>query len=249
MLFISSCDIKWPFFTSENPVNIICLVDFSSSIPEQTISSYKDIITYSINKNLSNKDKLLVLPIDYASQTSSTEIFTIDYSKFNFEKEFASPQQKEQLEKKALDNFKDSISKKIDSSFNNAVINRQQYSGGTDIIGALKECRKYVLDNSINLIVILSDMIQETDKIKLPELKGEKDVINLVEKTDKVELGIIDVIVLTGDQPGLPQSQFDKTKMFWSKYFDKCGINLVDYSSGGRSVLTEKLAKYHSVKN
>lgn len=249
MLFASSCDYKLPFFTSQKPVNVICLVDFSSSIPEQTIASYKDIIVQNVNKHLENNDKLLVLPIDYASQTSSTEIFAIDYSKHNFEKEFASPQQKEQLEKKALDSFKDSISKKIDSSFNNAVINRQQYSGGTDIIGALKECRKYILDNSINLIVILSDMIQETDKIKLPDLKADKDIVNLVEKTDKVDLGTIDLLVLTGDQPGLPQTQFDKTKLFWSKYFDKCGLNLVDYSSGGRSVLSEKLAKYHSVKN
>ena len=249
LLFFSiSCQkIKDSILSEEKQVSVICLVDFSNSIPETTVKDYKDVIKTNIFRNLSFKDKILILPIDKGSKTSSVEIFSLDFEKYNFEKELASPTQKEQVEKRGLELFKDSILIKFDSLFNLASQNRQQYNSGTDVIGALSECNKYLTEKSQNIIILFSDMIQETEKINLPQYTANVELDKLIEKTDAVKLTLnSDLIVLTGEQPGLSAKQYDLTKYFWTKYFQKCNLNLLDYSSGGRKVLSDKISDYHN---
>lgn len=226
-------------------LNIICFIDFSGSIPKNTLEWYKNCVRDNIIKSMKIKDRIVILPIDYGSSTSSQEILTLDFSQFNYSKPLTPIGQREKSESDLFNKIKDSIILKFDSNYVQTVLNREKFSGGTDIIGALRQSQKYIDNKTFNLVVIFSDMIMETENINLVSSYRKKtDTGKLVDKLDNITLDSTGVIILTGEQPDISVTQAEYTKNFWQKYFDKQKINLLDYNSGGISVLVKIFDSY-----
>ena len=225
--------------------NIICLVDFSKSIPPSTLDWYKSVIKNSIVANLGEKDKITVLPIDYGSQTSSTEIFIADFSKQSFRKQFDSPLQQEQIAKRRLNIFRDSMEVLFDSEFNAARAARTKFSQGTDIIGGFSQANKYFSPARNNLIVAFTDMIQETEQLNLfRNLSIERDIKTLIKKAPLPNFNRFDVFIMTGEQPNIKIEKYELLRKFWKSYFSKTNLNLLQYDSGGENLLADQINSY-----
>ncbi|RPI19853.1 MAG: hypothetical protein EHM58_00225 [Ignavibacteriae bacterium] len=245
VLFLIS--IMFLFFScgkKEKTYNIICLVDFSKSIPQNVIESYKDIIKNNVVKSMSFTDRMIVLPIDYGSQTNATEIYHIDFALNSYEKDMDSPAQKDRIKKRRFDESKDSLIKTFDSLYYAALSSREKLSKKTDIIGALKETRRYLDDKNEdceNLIILFSDMVQESDKYNFTSLRNTKDAERFLEKTEAMEIPKTKVFVYTGVIQDFPPDQYSALKTYWTEYFKKYNINLLEYTSGGTSILEKTL--------
>jgi hypothetical protein len=225
--------------------NYVCLVDFSASIPPSTLAWYKDVIKNSIITNLGEKDKITVLPIDYGSQTSSSEIFTADLQKQSFRKEFDSPLRQDAVIKRRFKIYVDSIGILFGSAFNIAKEERTKFSGGTDIIGGLEQASKYFLPGQNNMIILFSDMVQETGQIDLYKyLSTGKDIDLLLKKAPFPNFNKSDVFIMTGEQPKIKIEKYQLLRKFWQNYFSKSNLNFIEYESGGENILVNKINSY-----
>ncbi len=68
----------------EKPKNIITLIDTSGTIDSNTIEWYRESIENCIMQKMGKKDRFMVLPIDFGSQTASQELYRVDFSKNNY---------------------------------------------------------------------------------------------------------------------------------------------------------------------
>lgn len=237
LLSIASCE-------KQKSMNVICLVDFSKTIEGSTVNWYKKTIEEGILRKEGFKDRLTVLPIDFGSQTASEEIFKVDFSKNNYENEFAGLQADEVKMKNHQDSIGSAI-KKFNISFSNARITRAGFDKGTDIFGALKQAEKYFDPEKVNLIVVFSDMLQFTDKTRMNfenHLNSSDEIEKHLSIADKADLSNIQVIVLTGVQSNIRPEKFNVVKSFWEKYFQNCNGNLIDYSSGAVTRMEELIS-------
>ncbi len=191
------------------------------------------------------KDKIVILPIDYGSETSSTELFFADMSKKDFKREMDSPVQGDKPERRRFEICKDSTIKSFDSVFSKAKIERGKYALGTDIIGGLKQADKYFAGDQNNLLVIFSDMIQETEEINLTkQLRSESDLKIIFKRVSIPILKNAEVVVMTGDQPAVKINQYNLLRKFWEEYLSKAHLTLTEYQSGGTNILAEKILSY-----
>lgn len=228
------------------PVNVICLVDFSSSVNKATLKWYGTVIKEDVISSLGKNDKLTILPIDFGSQSGSKEIFYVDLEKKKFTNMFDSPTRKDEIESRRIKAFLEKLAGSFDSSFESSINTRDEYKHQTDIIGAVRQADKYYMEGSNNLIVIFSDMVQETENLDLPTvLKTSKDFSQIVEKIDLGKLRKSDVMVITGEQSYGTES-FNKMKTFWKLVFDKAGLKLLDYESAGRNFIPRQLELYRT---
>lgn len=224
---------------------VICFVDFSSSRDSAVISWYKETIKTSVLRNMPPTSRLVVLPVDYNSMTSSKELFKVDFSKNEYHNEFAGLQSTE-VEKK---NHQDSVSAALpqfDRAFETEKKDRMQLHTGTDIFGALKQCTHYRVPGQKIQVVIFSDMLQFTDKTKMNfegHLNNAADIEQYLSISEKVDLKGMQFIVVTGAQNDMKPEKFTAVKTFWEKYFAQCNGELVEYSSGAVSKLEEFISK------
>jgi len=226
-------------------INIICLVDFSKSIPPKTLDWYKNVIKNTIIANLGEEDKITVLPIDYGSQTSSSEIFMADFSKQSFSKEFDSPLQQDKIVKRRMKIFVDSVVVLFGSAFEKAKSERSQFSQGTDVIGGFSQANKYFIQGENNLIIAFTDMIQETGQLDLyKNLSKEKDISFLLKKIPHQDFNKSDVFIMTGEQPNIKIEKYELLKKFWTNYLSSTNLNLIQYESGGDNILVNKINSY-----
>jgi hypothetical protein len=230
---------------AERASNIVCLVDFSKSIPPPTLSWYESIIQNNVIKSFGEKDKIIILPIDYGSQTSSAEIFFADFEKESFRKELDSPLQQEKVAARRINKYKDSLEVLFKSAFANTREGRNKFSQGTDVIGGIKQANKYFLPGQNNLIVIFSDMINETEELNLfTGLSSSKDINVLLKRIKIPEVNKAEVIVMTGEQPKIKIEKYKMLKEFWKSFFSNANLDLIEYGSGGENVLVNKINSY-----
>jgi len=52
-----------------------------------------------------------------------------------------------------------------------------------------------------------------------------------------VQLHDVEVIILTGEQPNISISKFNRIKTYWEKLAERDDWNLLEYNSGGRQAL------------
>lgn len=246
IIVLFTCAIIQSCGNEPDPVNIICLVDFSSSVNKATLKWYGTVIKEDVISSLGKNDKLTILPIDFGSQSGSKEIFYIDLGKKKFTNMFDSPTRKEEIESRRIKAYLEQMAGSFDSSFESSINSRDEYRHQTDIIGAIRQADKYYMNGSSNLIVIFSDMVQETENLDLTTiLKNTKDFSPTIEKIDIGKLRKSDVMVITGEQSYGSES-FNKMKTFWKMVFDKAGLKLLDYESAGRNFIPRQIDLYRT---
>jgi hypothetical protein len=242
MLFFTA--LIYSCATKEIRKNFIVPVDLSNSRDTLIINWYREIIKTSIFKNLHPKDRIVIMPVDKLSEVWGEEIFFADYSRHNYTNEFAGLQAS-QVERQ---NFQDSVSSSVklfEVRFQSVRESRSHFVKETDVLGALRLCKKYCKPEFENIIVLLCDMQQVSEKGKIDfekTLNTEKDARSLIDKIEPVDLSNISVIVLTGPQTAISSQKFGAVKLFWSEYFNKCNASLIDYSSGATTLLEEFLS-------
>jgi hypothetical protein len=228
---LTSCDQK-------KVTMVICFVDFSSR-DSITIQWYKETIKNSLLRNMPPASRLVVLPIDYNSLTSSTELFKADFSKNEYHNEYAGLQ----ADEVAGQSHQDSISAAIqqfDQVFETAKQDRLQLPEGTDIFGALKQCSKYAVAGQRTLVVLCSDMLEYTDTKNMnfeDHLNSGEEVKQYLANAEKVDLKNMEIFVLTGVQNNMKPEKYTAVKTFWEQYIAQCNGQLIDYSSGAVSKL------------
>lgn len=228
----------------QKPKNVIILVDLSDSRDSTTINWYKETIKNSILNKMGPKDRLTVLPVDNSSETWGQEIFRVDFSKNNYGNEYAGLQQGE-VEKKNLQDSNMKAILQFEKSFALARANRLGFNNGTDIIGSLKIANKYLTPGYKNIIVVLSDMMQMTDKKKMnfeDHLNRPNEIDHYLSVADKADLKNMQIIVLTGALNQMQPQKFGALKSFWEKYLTQCNGEVIDYSSGAITKLEENIA-------
>lgn len=223
-------------------LNLICFVDFSGSIPESTKEDYKNIIIKDIIPSLGIKDKIVILPIDYGTQTGSKEIFAVNFGDREYVSKMTPLNEKPAKEKSNLKLRKDSLIQSLNENYSAISKEREKYAHGTDIFGALQTSKQYIGKDKNNLIIFFSDMEQSDGKINMEkELSNDINIEKLIEKSPTADLKETEIIVYTGEQPKLSIDKYKLYKEFWEKYFSRYSVKLASYESGNKSVIVEKL--------
>ncbi|MBL7738470.1 MAG: hypothetical protein JNK14_04575 [Chitinophagaceae bacterium] len=226
------------------PKNIIVPADLTNSRDSLTISWYKERITNSILGKMTTKDIITILPVDHSSELWGKEIFRYDFSGNVYSNEYAGLQAKE-TEKKNFQDSLVSVSKQFERSFDVARNERVGFNNGTDVFGALRLCQKYFLPYHQNVIVMLTDMQQVTDRNSMnfeKQLNTEKEIELFLQKAEKVNLENSQVVVLTGPQIAISKEKFAAIRKFWEKYFIQNNARLVDYSTGATAKLEQVIS-------
>jgi len=249
LIFLNSCDkadeIKQLVKGKPTNLNLICLVDMSSSIPIETKKDYENIIGKEIISSLSKNDKILVLPIDYGSQTGSKEIMSVNFSDREYSSKMTPLNEKDKKEKENLNTRKDSLIVKFENDFEKISKERAEYSRGTDIFGALKTCSQYFDKEKNNLILIFSDMEHSEGSINMnKQIINKASIEKLIEQSPKISLNNTEIIVYTGEQPNLSIEKYNLYRTFWTEYFKKENVFMVSYESGAKSILIDKIKSY-----
>ena len=232
--------------TTEQPKNIIVLIDFSQSRDTATLRWYKEVIIRYVIDNMGPKDRIIILPLDFNSETSSQEIFRVNFSKNDYTNEFAGLQKDEIEKQNHLDSVHSAV-QQFEQLFETARHQRSLLRGGSDIFGGLKICHKYYAPGFRNILVVCSDMLQFTDRTAWnfeDHLNTKSEVEHYLSIAEKIDLQGMETIVLTGAQDSMRPEKFNAVKAFWESYFiQKCNDTIVDYSSGAVSKLEELISK------
>jgi len=231
--------------TKPKPSVIVTLPDLSKSRDTTVLNWYKAAIVNGVIAHMGPKDRLIGLPIDGASETYSQEIFTVDFSNNVYGNEFAGLQSAK-LEKKSHHDSLVSAGIAFSKAFDAAVVARRRFAKETDIIGALKQAGKYYVPNCDSILVLFSDMEQETDRqhINLATTAITKsDYPSLLSQMEVSDLHGINVIIITGEQANISLERYELLKGLWTLYIQKCGGKLISYDSGSLTSLTRILNK------
>lgn len=235
-LFLNSCENE-----KLSRFNVICLIDYSGSLPEKVLKNYAKIISHDIYGNLKSRDKITVIPIDEGAKTDATKIFFDDFSSH---KEFS--KQSDGLAHKQ-DSIKSRVTKyiqpKIDSLFNLIVQQkeiRKKFTNETDIVSAIEQGSLLIEKNSdvskfntTNVIIILSDMLHESSKFNLRTLNAtnNKQLDEILDKL-KSESHMPDLkncIVFVNGRTGVNNKVVEYTQYFWEQYFKASNAMLKEY--------------------
>lgn len=260
LLLASSCNNN----TVER-LNVICLIDYSQSIDEQTLNSYADIISDDIFINMGQYDKLSVYPIDNGSKILPTKIFSEDLSIQVFGKHsdgFTHALDSIKKRKTEFVNEKILILKKAIIEEN---IKRSKLSGNTDIINAIEELEtlkehneeatfsenvsslftgdKHILSKTV--IVIFSDMIHENDEYNFAnntDAEYFNEVLGKLTTDNKIpDLEHCKVIVF--GRTGTNNKQIDNVKSFWYSYFDLAKAEILSYEFNNEDFIVKYMKK------
>lgn len=234
-------DIDTLFNEEQNKI-VIALVDFSKSIPESTIDWYKEVISSELLPALKVNDRLHILPVDQAAQTSGTEILSIVLEEKNFVSSQDPPNQKQELINRRIREFLNKSAAKFSDQFYSIKNDRTKYSSRTDIIGGFNQAIKYKNVEFRNYIIVLSDMVQDTEELNLEKyLNSKPEPFKIISNLSSNDLTGTKIFILTGDQPKIGIKNFNWLKDFWTAYIQKNDGDLINYESGSLSLLKEKL--------
>lgn len=224
--------------------NIVCVVDFSDSRNvNERLEFYMTVIKNNVIPKLDMKDRISVIPIDKASLTNSSDILLEDLSSHDFVPEMASPMEEDKITLDNLNNFKTELIGKFETSFHNAIQNRNSTNLGTDIFGALEIVKGKFASTNNNILIVFSDMMNYTNTLKMEPQNNEFNESTLnasLNKVPLIQLNNTIALILTGNQSSIvTQEHFTLVKTFWERYFEKSEVELFDYNSASVAKLNE----------
>ena len=151
---------------SEKDKNVIVLFDMSNSIDPRVQGFYQSVIEKEVCMNLSQFDKVTVLPIDGGSETATTELMSIDFfaNRKAWDVMGKNSNETSQLKKEALEKFVHQKMEELKGRLKDAQKGRAIVSNRTDIIGALHSSEKYIDSAKDNNIIIKGDRITKFKK-------------------------------------------------------------------------------------
>ena len=235
--------------TSEKQIhrNIITAIDLSGSRSDSAIVAWaSSTVQEHVIANMGQKDKLVVTPIDYASSTSTSEIYEVDFSSNIYTNEYAGLDE----DKIAMQSHADSLaeaSMRFAVEFQQEIVARKRYPSGTDVFGALKTIRLYYSEGYQNTVILLSDMLHNAESFNLQRsIQQGVPVDSLLAKSPSFDLSGFSFTILTGEQARLSPTLFAQVQTFWEKYIRKNGGKALGYGSK-ETVILDRL--FTSINN
>lgn len=239
---------------TQRKLNIVGLIDFSGSLSEQTVIRYIDIISRELVANLDEKDQLVVLPIDEAAKREPVRIVFEDMSKNKFSlptdgvahacerrvkriREYAAgaaPRIEVEIKRQKEARKKFTYYSDILSAVEQAAVllrkEERQESFGDALVRFLSGKRRLISDR---MLVVLSDMIQESPDYNFAKLAGpasseaSRILIELRERGRIPDLKGTKIFV--HGRTGNSNLQIENIERFWRKYFAATQGELVAY--------------------
>ena len=251
-------------FVEKKRHNLIVLLDYSASGNDLVLDHYISIINETIFANMSQYDCLTVVPIDEGSKMQPVKLIYKDLADTTFKKPtdgFAHAGDSLSLRFKE---YVKTYQPQIAAELKEQRIKRANYTEYTDLLGAvqqtsnliefnsqggkLKDVEDFVLGHvslkSENIIVILSDMIQDSKEYSFNSSKGFTDkqtedcLADLIKASKIPDLKDCNVFIIGAT--GKKSTQIDNINSFWTKYFKKTNGDLKAYGY----TVEDKLRKY-----
>ncbi|RKR85766.1 hypothetical protein BDD43_6041 [Mucilaginibacter gracilis] len=245
---------------------ITVLLDYSASSSEKVLDNYINVVDKDIFASMGPNDCLTVMPIDQASVREPVKLVYEDLTGIKFNRKndgFAHAQDSIQTRIAAYIKNKQPV---IESTLRDQRIKRRDYLYYTDILGALRqtdnmlevtpqisqweECKNFVIGRthytSENVIVILSDMIQDTpecsfnSRAALNYRQAGKYLQELKSSNKMPDLKKCKVFIIGAT--GRNAVQIDNIRSFWQTYFQMSNADLQAYGYNVEDKLTKYLA-------
>jgi hypothetical protein len=263
LILIGGCDTGL-----HQRMNCICLIDYSGSLSEETLHRYIEIISTDILRRMGERDRLIVLPIDEGAKMEAVKLVYEDLSdkKFSFHTDgytHASDSLRMRLRK-----YADKKGPEIASKLLREKTVREKYTYFTDIFSALEQVATLLERNqpdnfwngverfitgkkrivSTNLIILFSDMIQESNETSFSGPEGctpdeARFTIDKLRAFNRIP-DLSECKIFVNGRTGKTNQQVDNIKNFWSQYFKETKADLIayDYDTGHEidSFLTKK---------
>jgi hypothetical protein len=249
-------------------LNCICLIDYSGSLSEETLHRYIEIISTDVVRRLGEKDRLTVLPIDEGAKTEAVKLVYEDLTNKRFSFNTDGYAHAADSLAMRLRKFADKTGPEIASKLLREKVAREKYTTFTDIFSALEQTTTLLEHNqpdnfwngierfitgkkrimSTNVIVLFSDMIQESSETSFAGLEGctpdeARFAIDKLRAFNRIP-DLHGCTIFVNGRTGISNLQVDNIKNFWTQYFKETGAELVayDYDAGPEinSYLTQR---------
>jgi hypothetical protein len=248
LTIIFSCSAQ-----TQNRLNCICLIDYSGSLSEATLENYINIISFDIFQNLNEKDRLIVLPIDEGAKIKAVKIVYEDFSEHKFSNPTDGFTHAREHVLKRIHDYAISSAPRIHDEIEKQKELRKKFTYYTDILSALEQCKPLLETNtednfwqsidrffsgkrriiSDNLIVLFSDMIQESSEVNFNNSTGcsveeSKKILAGLAKNNRIP-NLTHCSVFVNGRTGQNNLQVDNIKNFWMNYFKATNADLIVY--------------------
>jgi len=252
-LLLSGCDTG-----THQRLSCICLIDYSGSLSEETLHRYVQIISSDVLRRIRERDRLVVLPIDEGAKTKAVKLVYDDLA----EKQFSYPTDgyahaRDSLNLR-LQQYADRAGPEIATQLLREKALRQKYTYFSDIFAALEQAagllernepdtfwdglRRFVTGrkktNSTNVILIFSDMIQESDETSFAGAEGctpeqANAMLDKLRSWHRIP-DLHGCVVFVNGRTGTSNLQVENIRNFWAQYFKEARADLssYDYESG-----------------
>jgi hypothetical protein len=262
LLLASGCDTG-----TRQRLNCICLIDYSGSLPEDTLRRYVEIISNEVFRRLGAYDRLVVLPIDEGAKTEAVKLVYDDRAEqqFSFQTDgYAHAKDSVTLR---LKKYADVNGPKISEELIRQKTLREKYTYFTDIFSALEQVaglverdnpdsfwdgvKRFVTGTKrmspTNVILIFSDMIQETNDVTFAGPDGctpeeARNELARLHSTSRIP-DLHGCIVFVNGRTGKNNTQVENIQAFWTRYFKDAGADLVSYDYDSGPQITTYLIK------
>lgn len=224
------------------PTAVVALVDLSASVSTETVDFYADTLATSVLGSLGPNDQVSVLPIDAGSEPRSEVLFALDLSTQDFTRKDDGLARRDERQQARREAFVKEAAGRLGEAIRSAAADRTALRGDSDIIGGLHAAasRFPAEPGYRRVLVILSDMIQESPEIDIRSLAraGEAGVAPLVESLEAAgrvpDLSDVTVIVVGAGETGTPGSAgetgapggngaayYRTVRAFWTQVFGR----------------------------
>ena len=226
---------------SEKDKNVIVLYDMSNSIDPRVQAFYQSVIEKEVCMNLSQFDKVTVLPIDGGAETATTELLSIDFfaNRKAWDVMGKNSNETSELKKEATKKFVHRKMEELKTKLKDAQKDRAKVANRTDIIGALHSSEKYIDSTKDNSIIILSDMEQFSDEVKMRPTEQAAKWLEESKGVSFRRLKFAQIHVITGEQLEMSKDYYTQIKTYWQQLLSD---RLIDYGSGDLVGLRSALA-------
>lgn len=239
-------------------LNCICLIDYSGSLSEQTLHRYVQIISSDVLRRLGEKDRLVVIPIDEGAKTKAVKLVYDDRAERKFRYYTDGYAHAADSLALRLREYADTLGRGIESELLRQKVLREKYTYFSDIFSALEQSAALVERNqpesfleglkrfiagkkklvSTNVIILFSDMIQESSECSFAGPKGctpeqARDVLDKLRAWNRIP-DLHGSLVFVNGRTGADNEQLENIQNFWTQYFRESGATLeaYDYDSG-----------------
>jgi hypothetical protein len=239
-------------------LNCICLIDYSGSLPDQTLRRYVEIISSDVLKHMGEWDRLVVLPIDEGAKTEAVTLVNEDFA----DNRFTYPSDgyahaKDSLVMR-LRHYADRNGPKVASELLREKDLRTRYTYYSDIFSALEQASgllerpqpdsfwprvgRFITGKkkieSTNVIIVFSDMIQESSECSFAGPEGctpeaGHAILEKLKSWNRIP-DLQGCTVFVNGRTGKNNLQVENNKSFWLQYFKEAHAELAayDYDSG-----------------